>query len=380
MNRAARLTILLFWMLAVPCLGQSDLASLSDEFDNPSSLGDWQRIFQVEQWGADQLESYDISQSRPGWMRMIPYTSVWYQDWRGVLAFKEVTGDFMVTTHVQPTNRAGNGAPGSQYSLAGIMIRAPRDITPQTWTPMGENYVFLSIGAAGDPGVFQFEVKTTVDSDSNLVYVDALTSEATIRSAKIGDSFIMLRRAPGEDWVVHRRYFRDDMPETLQVGMTCYTDWPTGSTFEPYVHNQIAITTGNPDLIADFDYYRFAEVELPPHLAGVDLTDQSAVSDSELLAFLGDPASESPTPTPTFSAIDTETSTFTPTSSATATPTPTDSMDPTHTPTLSPTQTRSPSDTATASPSPTPTPTPTGTASETPTLTPPPPASLLRLY
>jgi len=352
----------LFLFIIGRAFGQSDLSNLSDEFEDSSTLVDWQRIYQVEQWGADQLEVYDIAQSRPGWMRMVPYTSVWYQDWRGALSFKEVTGDFMVTTHIQPTNRAGTGAPGSQYSLAGIMIRAPRNITPQTWTPGGENYVFLSIGAAGDPGVFQFEVKTTVASDSILVYTDANTSEATIRSARLGDYFILLRRSPGEDWVIHRRYHREDMPETLQVGMTCYTDWPTGSTFEPLIHNQITISTGNPDLIADFEYFRFAQAILPASLVGVDLLDTETVPDTDLLAFLGDIQNPTPTETQTISATDTPT------------------------PSHSPSMTQTPTDSATITPSPTSTWTPTSTVSETvtptpsSTVTPLPSLSIFRIF
>ncbi|MCA9435214.1 MAG: hypothetical protein KC978_05480 [Candidatus Omnitrophica bacterium] len=351
MKSTVRIIPTLLLLIAVPIFGQDDLASLSDEFDNPSTQSNWMRIYQVEQWGADQLEEYDFSGARPGWLRMVPYSSTWYQNWRGVLAFKEVTGDFMVTTHIQPRNRAGTGAPGSQFSLAGIMIRTPRNITPQTWTPGGENYVFLSIGAAGDPGVFQFEVKTTVDSDSNLVYTDANTSEATIRSARLGNYFIMLRRAPEEDWVVHRRYYREDMPQTLQVGMTCYTDWPTGSTFDPYVHNQITITTGNPDLVADFDYYRYARVELPSSLEGVDLLDTSEVSDADLLAFLGDQTQETPTPSATPTQTPTETPTHTNTASATETQTPTSTPTFTSTETLTFTQTQTRTSTATPSPS-----------------------------
>lgn len=331
---SARLSIVLLFFLCTPALSQGDLTALSDEFDDPSTISNWQRIYEVEQWGADQLEVYDFSGVRPGWLRMVPYSSVWYEEWRGVLAFKEVTGDFVATTHIQPRNRAGTGAPGSQYSLAGIMIRTPRNITRETWTPMGENYVFLSIGAAGDPGVYQFEVKTTVNSDSDLVFIDANTSEATIRSARIGDYFIMLRRGLGEDWVVHRRYFRDDMPDTLQVGMTCYTDWPTGSTFEPYVHNQITITTGSPDLVADFDYYRFNPVILPATLENANLLDEVAVPDADLLAYLGESLGEGVTPTPTFSESPTATSTHTPTMTD-----PTSTETPTHTSTASPTET-----------------------------------------
>ena len=146
-----------------------DLTIFSDEFDSAQTLANWQRIHQVEGWGNDVLQQFDINTSRPGWMTLAPYTSSWYAEWRGELTFKTVTGDFVITTDVEPRNRAGNGAPGSQYSLAGIMVRAPRTMTsPAQWTPGGQNYVFLSLGAASNPGTYQYEVKTTSNSVSTL--------------------------------------------------------------------------------------------------------------------------------------------------------------------------------------------------------------------
>src|SRR5207248_960338 len=81
--------------------------------------------------------------------------------------------DFVVTTDVEASQRGGTGAPRSNYSLAGIMVRAPRAITPSTWRAGGENYVFLSIGAGSPPGAFQFEVKTTTNSSSMLILAPA---------------------------------------------------------------------------------------------------------------------------------------------------------------------------------------------------------------
>ena len=60
----------------------NDLASLSDEFD-ADSTGDWQRVNEIENWNADQLQTYDINQTQPGRMVMAPHSVVWYQNWRG---------------------------------------------------------------------------------------------------------------------------------------------------------------------------------------------------------------------------------------------------------------------------------------------------------
>ena len=285
-------------MLALACcLGidsvcaADDLSSLSDEFNSASTLTLWQRIYSVEGWNADQLELLDINTTRPGMMVMMPYTSTWFNDYRGELTFKEIEGDFVVTTDVEVSRRGGSGPPRSQYSLAGIMVRTPRQITPQTWRPGGENYVFLSLGAASPAGIFQFEVKTTVNSVSTLS-VDAGASRAIIQVARIGPYLIMLRQVQGGSWMVHRRYTRSDMPARLQVGLTTYTDYPTCTTFTPLAHNQTVIRTGNPDLVAAFEYVRYRRPAVPAALAGRNLADPNAVSDADLLSFLGATAAE----------------------------------------------------------------------------------------
>ena len=42
------------------------LAALSDEFDDPSTLSAWQRLFVTEGWGFDQLEIHDIDRRANG--------------------------------------------------------------------------------------------------------------------------------------------------------------------------------------------------------------------------------------------------------------------------------------------------------------------------
>jgi len=125
-------------LIAVTLLRQAsaifanDLLPLSDEFSNPATLANWLRVHEVEQWNADQLETYDINATQPGRLAMMPYTVTWFQDWRGPLSFKEITGDFVVTTDVTATGRDGLSVPQAQFSLAGLMIRTPRNITPAT--------------------------------------------------------------------------------------------------------------------------------------------------------------------------------------------------------------------------------------------------------
>ncbi|HEY2932108.1 MAG TPA: hypothetical protein VGK99_10210 [Acidobacteriota bacterium] len=123
-KRLLRITSLLAW--GALCLGintvyaADDLSSLSDEFKSVSTLALWQRIYSVEGWNADQLELLDINATRPGMMVMMPYTSTWFNYYRGELTFREVEGDFVVTTEVEVSRRGGSGPPRSQYSLGGV--------------------------------------------------------------------------------------------------------------------------------------------------------------------------------------------------------------------------------------------------------------------
>ncbi len=265
--------------------GPSALELISDEFDDATTLSDWQRVYVEESWGFDQLETIDIDTTEPGAMYLLPHTNAWFQDWRGVLVFKEITGDFIATAHMEVSNRAGTGAPGELYSLAGIMTRAPRSVTPATWTAGGEDYVFLSMGTADTPGTWQTEVKTT-DNSVSVLEIDAGQAEGTLRTARIGPHVIVLIRWPGMDWQVHRRYRRDDFPNTLQVGITTYTDWDTCSAAGVDTHNTTPLA-GNPDLVCRVDYMRFIEPNVPAALVGADLSNPAAVTDDELLAFMG---------------------------------------------------------------------------------------------
>ncbi|TWT38707.1 hypothetical protein [Blastopirellula retiformator] len=302
-----------------------DLAGLSDEFDDSGALTEWSRLNETENWNADQLNLWDIDQTQDGRMVMQPHTVVWYQDWRGPMTYKDVTGDFVFTTQVHITDRDdiggsdGDDIPGDgQFSLGGVMIRTPRDIVDPTtdWQPGsmaddgtndGENYVFLSMGYGNGGNNFSLEVKTTRNSDSQLELTPIGSNTAELQIARIGNSVIALVRLPGEDWQVHRRYTRDDMPETLQVGLVTYTNWEKASDFDPFTHNSSVLVPGgitdptpgeafDPDLTAGFEYARYARPQLPTELEGVDLVNVATTQ--QLLSFLGDNAHATPDPTP----------------------------------------------------------------------------------
>lgn len=289
---------------------------LSDEFDDPASLSHWSRHWQVEGWPVDQLQYLAIEpQTDGGVLVMRPHSSAWWQDYRGELTFQPVAGDFVVTARVRPRNTAGTGAPGSthgggvdsEYSLGGIMARAPRpdvEADNANWQRGGERYVFLSMGSADVPGVYQFEDKTTraaLPGEPTSVSLRLITAAeaniANLRLARIGEHVIALVQSvdPAGPWRVLRRFRRADFPQSLQLGLVAYSDYATVGTCSFEQHNtQILLqacgspgVAADPDLLLQVAFFRLRRPDVPPPLIGADLSDPGAVSDAQLLAFLG---------------------------------------------------------------------------------------------
>lgn len=278
---------------AVPVV--DDLAPLSDEFNDSATLSNWQRVSATEGWGPSKLQTWDINTSRSGHMRLMPYSSSWFQNWTGEMVFKQVTGDFVATLRMHAQRRGGlPGRPSSIYSLGGIMVREPQTFTNASpvpdpgpsvtlpwpppasgqpnhyttpWTPGTEDYIFLSYGYADAatwgnvPNTWYCEVKTTNDSASTLYAVQngipANTDLVTLQMVRVGQTFLVMRRhGEAGPWIIENRYQRADMPQTLQLGVTTYTDWDTVDNMNIFHHNRTVVTSGNPDLVVDADYFR----------------------------------------------------------------------------------------------------------------------------
>ena len=286
--------------LAIPFLTMvgacaDPLQPLGDEFNDAATFARWQDIDEVEGWGVSSDESADIHTTTPGHFRIVPKAMGWYMHLRGVLFFKEVSGDFIATTRLRVLSRHNPAnpleTPNRLYSLTGIFLHEPRPYITQAgpspyrtdpvWPPAAygsdyvpntENYIFLSYGTAGNPGTRQFEIKTTQNSNSILYYgstgINQTVNEAWMQLIRVGNTVVCLRKySEAGQWIVENRYPNADHPfpafgSTLQVGLTAYTDWPNG---EPYHNggietswyaNYAAPGPGQPDLISEVDYFR----------------------------------------------------------------------------------------------------------------------------
>jgi hypothetical protein len=247
-----------------------DLTPLSDEFDRPGTLAQWNDLAAVEQFPS-KAARLDSNSTSPGQLYIEPYTSTWFEDYRGVFLYKEITGDYMVSARVRATGRTSD-TPASAFSLAGLMSRAPRNITMNTWTPHGENWLFIATGY-GDGRIDgpQFETKTTTNSASTLWLTRSPADWVNLRILRVGEVFLMLYQFTGGPWTLSRCFDRPDLPKTLQVGVHAYTDWNTilgRYQDDPAGFNRTTLTgpDTHPDLIARDDYVRFQRPAFPDAL------------------------------------------------------------------------------------------------------------------
>jgi hypothetical protein len=237
-----------------------DVAALNDEFGDAASLTEWTNETVVGEWPPQEVV-LDINTTVSGVLYVEPEVSTWFQDYRGVLLYKEVAGNFSVTTRVQAMGLSSD-VPTSTFSLAGVMIRAPRHESPGSWSAFQENWLFITTGAGDSPGIPQIETKNTVNSISALELTPGVVGWAELRIDRTGDLYRLYRRFKGEDWVQARTIVRDDLPATVQVGLIAYTDWSTVSgypgTAESFNEVLVPSPPGSRDLIAEFDYVRFS--------------------------------------------------------------------------------------------------------------------------
>ncbi len=300
LTRSCTAALALLALVGATASAQSgELFALGDEFSDAARASEWTQRHAAEGLGFDPLEVFELDgPTAPGALRLVPHTVTWFAGYKGPLVYKTVAGDFAFTTRVAVSNRAGTAQPGSDYSLAGVMLRAPTQALADP-----EDFVFLSLGYTdvnqwpqAGPGP-HFEVKTTDNGASILEATAANVSSAELQIARIGAAVITLYRRPGESWVVHRRFARGDLPSTLQAGLVAYTDWQKVASYTPQFHNTHLLAPPipgdpssqpwrpfQPDLDARFDYARFQRIVAPPGF------DALTASEAELLALLGDAA------------------------------------------------------------------------------------------
>ena len=237
-----------------------DLRSLSTRFERPESLQGWQEL-QVEGW----VPKWETPTVENGNLMLRPKSSGWFEDNQAGHLYREVTGDFIVTTRMQ-VEGTQTPIPQRSFSLAGLFIREPRTFTNVSWTPNEENWLFFSVGTAFPAGSSQFEVKSTYNSLSTLKIFDAPEGWMRLRVARSGELFTLLyQEENSNEWKVLEQFIRPDLPETLNVGLTAYADWDSVAADYPNYqeYNENGASTQNADLVAYVESIDFRRPTTP---------------------------------------------------------------------------------------------------------------------
>jgi hypothetical protein len=123
-----------------------------------------------------------------------PTACGWFRDFNAAFLFKEVDSNFVVETRIRVSGKTTD-IPQRRFSVAGLFIRAPRNITAacqdSTWTPGGENWLFHNIGVGNPLGQPQFEAKNTVNSMGEPQLSPADTGWVELRITRIDSAFML---------------------------------------------------------------------------------------------------------------------------------------------------------------------------------------------
>lgn len=281
-------------------IAQSDLSSLSDEFSDTASAGKWSFAHTAEGYDS-KLRQMKI---QSGALRLEPFASGWYADYQGPFLFQLVEGNFDVCMKIKVSGK-NNELPDADWSLAGLMVRQPKNSTKETWRPRMENWLFLTTGIAHQPGLPVFETKSTNNSLSNLKLRPAKKGWVEMRIVRIDAAFILMARYENEKWQVLDRFYRPLMQGPLQVGITSYSGWeqiPADLRNNPKAFNET--TASSPaDLVVEIDYIRFKkpspnmtlvqpkynkEYNATLYYSAANLLTDYSITNEDLLKILGD--------------------------------------------------------------------------------------------
>lgn len=291
---------LLLILSATTATAQSGIERLSDEFNDTASLQQWS-LFHAAEGYPNKIKSVGVNQGK---LELQPKASGWYADYQAPFLFKTITGNFDVRTKVKVSG-ANSTLPTVDWSLAGLMVRQPKQTNKETWRPRQENWLFITTGIAEQTDLPVFEVKSTNNSLSNLKLRPGKTGWVELRIVRVEAAFILLARYEGEAWQILERFYRPVMMGPLQVGLNAYSSWnavPQQIKSDPKLFNETVLDTPS-DLLLQVDYIRFKrpainEAQLPrgynAQYAGVlfytpaNLLTDFSVSNEEVLRIIGD--------------------------------------------------------------------------------------------
>jgi hypothetical protein len=171
-----------------------------------------------EDWSVFNAPVVDIASQGGALVLTLKYQALWFMKQRGVIAYKNVDGDFKITADVYTSKHsAPDQPPGGDgtVQLGGVMSRNGEGGQ--------ENYVFIVVGDDGDG--LSIETKNTTDNFSEYAGPKWDAPNAELRICRIGQTFHLYKRHVGSDeaWISAASFDRPDLPKSLQVGVNIYS-------------------------------------------------------------------------------------------------------------------------------------------------------------
>jgi hypothetical protein len=271
-------------MASSAAANSDDLKSLSTRFGSAAALNGW-----TEHTVPGFTRKWAEPQVTGGALVLTPTSGGWFEDMQAGHLYREVEGNFIVTTRVRVDGTKGP-IPTRSFSLAGLFVRAPRPgLSAANWQPKQENWLFFSTGTAWPAGQRHFEIKTTFNSLSTLKISEAPAGWVQLRIARQGELFTLLYRAEKSGrWTVLDQFIRPDLPAKLNVGITAYADWDSAASIYPdFVKYNTSAPAMNADLVARFERVdfrrptvaRFPVATLDPRFSFDPKTSQARLAD-----------------------------------------------------------------------------------------------------
>ncbi len=234
-------------------------SSFKDDFGNNESLENW-NLLEIEGW-VSKIRKLKVEN---GQLVIEPTSSGWFEDNFAGHLYREYTGNFELTTRIKVEGTVA-AYPQTAFSLAGLFVRVPRALTASEWERGKENWMFFSTGCATDPGEPQFEIKSTYNSQSTLKIYPAKNGWMELKIVRVDEIFTLLYKFEGGNWELLDQFIRPDLPETLQLGITAYADWPSVAevypNYEEYNKNGTSADKGDLRVYVDYLELKSASVE-----------------------------------------------------------------------------------------------------------------------
>jgi hypothetical protein len=181
---------------------------LDDDFEDAATLECW-----------TQLGAASVTATIENGQMVLEAAAMtqWVDDQEAALLYKEITGNFLLETSVQ-VHDGSEGATMPSWRLGGLLARDPDD-------GGGENHVGWFMGSGDTDQSHTFLYQNTVDGTSEDGNLGSPSGSIPwqLRMCRVGDDVILVRMT-GTGWQEWNTYARPDLPATLQVGMTAFSN------------------------------------------------------------------------------------------------------------------------------------------------------------